>query len=144
MVVHGGSTAVPETQTQSGVITRLRMYTVYILAAITERLSVPGSYSVSCQNERLFLFGQAVESLQTRVEPAGSLPFLPGNTSAQPVQSGFDSVRRLSCAEKPAEDLRFPKHWPGRVPPHAGTSRCEAAASFSLATPLAHDRFKYI
>lgn len=86
MIVHGGSTAVPETQRETALLCGNACIQC-ILAVVTERQAVPGSYSLSRQNERLFLFGQTVEGLQTRVKPAGSPPFLPRHTATRRIDS---------------------------------------------------------
>lgn len=56
-------------------------YVQLILTAITHH--IPGSDTLSCKNEGLFLFSQTVVNLQPRVAPAGFRPFRPRNVAAR-------------------------------------------------------------
>ena len=101
MVVHSGPTAIPVIQ----YVKYCEKSRCKLCIFIRQRYFVPCSYSLSCQNERLFLFGQAVESHYTRGKPTGSHPFPPRNTATGSTWNEFDSVDWRSFT---AEDLCFP------------------------------------
>lgn len=86
VIVHSGSTAVPETQNKTPWSVERR--TLYV---ITKRHPLPGSHSIPRQYEGIFLFGQAVESLQPRVKAARFRPRLTGShTATGPVKPVAD------------------------------------------------------
>lgn len=79
VIVHSGSTAVPETQNKTTLLESGGWRMLYV---ITKRHPLPGGDSVPRQYEGIFLFGQAVESLQPRVKAARFRPCLTGSNAA--------------------------------------------------------------